>query len=70
MIHWVRSRGSAAIKQKHKLSPASKQFVAKPFPLSNSSIHTYMACRKENRVTETRNMGESDGTNLKTVLLL
>ena len=34
-------------------------------PSRESSIHTYMACGKVNRVTETTNMEESDGTNLK-----
>jgi len=32
-----------------------------------SSIHTYMACRKVNRVTESTNTGESNGTNLKPI---
>jgi hypothetical protein len=32
-----------------------------------SSIHTYMACRKVNRVTEITNIGESNGKNLKPI---
>ena len=36
-------------------------------PLQESSIRTYTACRKVNRVTETTNMGEFNGTNLKPV---
>jgi len=35
--------------------------------LRESSIFTYMVCKKVNRVTETTNMGESNGTNLKPV---
>ena len=36
-------------------------------PSRESSIHTNTACRKMNRVTETTNMGQSNGTNLKPV---
>jgi len=34
---------------------------------SESSICTYMVCRKVNRVTETTNTGESNGTNLNPI---
>ena len=34
---------------------------------SEPSIHTSTACRKLNTVTETTNMGESNGTNLKPI---
>jgi len=37
-------------------------------PSRESSIYTYMACRKVKRISETTNMEESDGTDLKPIL--
>ena len=53
--------GQLQYQQRHALSQTPKQLVAR-----ESSIHNYTACRKL-IVTETTNMGESNGTNLKPI---
>ena len=54
--------GSTAIKQRHASSPTSKQFVGQVFSHESPA---YALTRLA--VTETTNMGESNGTNLKPI---
>ena len=59
--------GSAAISTRACNESNVKTACCATVPTRESSICTYMVCRKLNRVTETTNMGKSNGTNLKPI---